>query len=419
MDQIKNTDEFKRNYEVNSEAFDSAIQVAELLFESGAHRACRNKISELLNTNYTFEQFARMKVVLIKSLIMNHKYNEALGALELINTSPMTSPSQETTLIYAKLLGRISSIERALELLEMKNLNGTDCWLELNIEKELQANRFLNAEMYRSKFLENKFLRDYWNEIILGFSTGMTTHFYNAGSIAMQRRQWEYCRKATEFELQVDFSMEKFTKLFKHSPDEEYRNLILKKFNLVHSKVISVCNSNSDNYFDLDKGASSSHRGMVLDRLSLRLLNIIAEDLYRPKKIGEIAERLYENEEFDFTQSPRKTRQQLFKLRRKLKPLNIGLNVELVGGAYKLKVEGSLTLRKGVGYAPKSPQEQLYSLMIEKVGVEVPILANTVCERLVISRSTFLRFVKWAKVSGKLKIEGRSTNTRYLLVACS
>ena len=146
-----------------------------------------------------------------------------------------------------------------------------------------------------------------------------------------------------------------------------------------------------------------------------RLFQALSMDLYSPRSSGTLFSRTYPGESFNIFSSPAKLRQQIFRLRQKLKSHNIPIIIENNKDLYWLNLVGPITVELETFPQPLVRTELLLKKLASNSN---PYLsAQEVCEILGFSRSHFLRLKMGWQNQGNMETKGIGKATRYRFIA--
>ena len=137
--------------------------------------------------------------------------------------------------------------------------------------------------------------------------------------------------------------------------------------------------------------------GLKTGQLLHKLLVELTGDFYRPARIPTLATKLFEGQYYDPNTTPNRLHQIVVRLRRWLESAEIGLEVEEIGGSYRLKAANPLILKVSSGEAAALPKidttsrKKLLALQ-QSIGAK-EFSIKDVSDSLECSPSTALRVV--------------------------
>ena len=238
-------------------------------------------------------------------------------------------------------------------------------------------------------------------------------HLMKIKEEARSRKFWEQGRDC-DYYLAI---ATKNTKIINHlyfgTPYESYRNKLATKLNLKKNdfpkfyswELSSKLEKNESKLravqFNILNGENNKNDDFLNEeQVPQRLLQSLASDFYRPRRLMEIFEALFPNEYFMPKYSADKTHQAFKRLRSELKRLEIPLVINENSGFYHLSSESGFKVEI-LCPQDKSPQQKnIKNFLIRRQDKQVRALLRKIKKK----EFTATDFARWNKISARTSV---------------
>lgn len=230
---------------------------------------------------------------------------------------------------------------------------------------------------------------------------------------ALERRDWESVRQVDFFRLKLSFQRPLFEHLYFGTPYAPYRAKLRRHFGLVPAgDALLWGDPGAERRFDVATARLDGADTAIAGRRAHAVIALLARDLYRPVRAGEIFGELWPGEHFDIFSSPNRVHQAVSRARRFLDDEKLALRLHSDAHGYHLIRGEGVALSLPLEAAPVTAYGR-YLRDLRLVNAESGFDAAGACRQLGISRSAFRRFSVWALENGRLERLGASTKTLY------
>ena len=279
------------------------------------------------------------------------EYNIKIGKLNLAATLSSIDEYEESLDIIEDLLKEVppNSLLRA-NLLEIKgqNLFHLEQFLESQKSLEESISIFQNSSNTYRYYAEKWLMLNQVFNLKSPYAKNISylEEFKNRALIA---KQWEVVRDCDFFKCYLSNDEDLLFKIYFGTRFKYYNQRILKyfgfyanvpkQFNLTVGPITKdsqLVNLKLPLIFDRGQGAFSDNFQQILDKLPLKLFQLLTSDIYQPFHLGEIFSVIYENEYFNPHTSPQKLSRLIFRLRDVLEKNNLPIRVLLYNKQVRL-----------------------------------------------------------------------------------
>lgn len=231
---------------------------------------------------------------------------------------------------------------------------------------------------------------------------------------ALLAGHWETVRDIDRYHLQIQPDQKRFEFLYFGTPHHSFRHRLEHQwrgqFDIPEYTEINVSANSKGvwNPFEPESDWGS---------LSHRLCLVLLQDLYQPRRVGEIFSMLFQDEYFNPESSVNRVHQAMHRLRSFLKENKISAEVESVNGLYRMKLDPQVA----VGLYRRFPvaRDPFYRWRLNHFAApevrDQGMTRDQVENLLSISTSKAKEWIRKGKAEGWIEIFGAGTNTRYFV----
>lgn len=234
---------------------------------------------------------------------------------------------------------------------------------------------------------------------------------------AGKRGDWETVREADRHRLSLEFSQNLFEHLIFGTPFAAYRTRLYSEFQRQPASDIFLYGAPTGPVLDLAGGHGPPGVELEKGGKCVEMLEVLTRDFYRPKVLGALFAGLYPTEHFDIYSSPTRIHQLVARTRAMLRENNLPLELESQPSGYSLKITGAVRFRLPLERRSLSGYPFDLDRLLKGVSNSKNFSAKEARAVLGMPRTTFQRFVNWAKDAHLIESSGQGVDTHYRLVA--
>lgn len=293
--------------------------------------------------------------------------------------------------------------------------------LEMRAQLDLAAGRFavaraqLNAatELAATEQTLDQFLVAKWSAILDALELAKTEPLAHFRNEAAARGDWEGVREAVLYSLRAQMQDSLFTHLYFGTPFAGYRARIERELKRVPAvttwhwgdggPVLDTTDARAENF------------GLPVDVQAMQLVHVLASDLYRPFRLGQIFSRLFPGEYFNIESAPNRVRQAIHRARERLLAHGVPLVVSETDGGYALERSGPVRLALHLNRLRLDGRELQFAHLQREFGHAGGFTPGEGRAVLAISEATFRRLMAWAQERGQVDRVGATNSTYYRL----
>jgi len=370
--------------------------------------------------------------------IMEWDYAKAVG--------PLKSFISKTPDSFTKLVAKVNL---SAALINTENLKEAEELIHLNIEEAGQYNNLrLKANSYEllsqiafknldytkaSAYLDkawqilsidnsmDQLFLIKWRAILDAAKSHDIGRLTAAREAARSRHHFETLRDLDFYALKVEFSNATFAKLFCGTPYPAYRERLNTEFSKQHDSKLMwpecLIGEGNQPVLDVESMAVENRLLDPTPQLHQTFVAIWA-DLYRPRSVGSVFEKIFQGEYYDPNTSPNRVHRLMARLRAWLKSRDIPVQIDFENGGFVGHLQPGLQLRLSVGEAfHENRKDQLKWNRAEVLlSGSSDFSAEDLAEKLAQNHSSATRLLKWAVANNKVIKKGAGRGSRYSLL---
>jgi tetratricopeptide (TPR) repeat protein len=260
-----------------------------------------------------------------------------------------------------------------------------------------------------------------WRAILNAIKTKDVSKLMTAREAAKERNHFETLRDLDFYELKVRFSSDVYSRLFCGTPYEAYREKLLREFkNLAPEDPVCLLGSPGAPVLDVDTMTVDYGEPPSITPQLLQTFRAVWADLYRPRSVGSLFEKIFAGEYFDINSSPNRVHRLVARLRAWLKIHDMPVSVEFENGGFAGHLEGPIQLQIKSRAHSQAFQNSGLELKWSRAEAQLASLpeftAEELADKLRQNHSSATRLLKWATENKKVFKTGAGRNSRYRLV---
>lgn len=279
-------------------------------------------------------------------------------------------------------------------------------------ETRLELSRRLLAHDNTTDFL---FVRK-WKAVVRAFKDGDARLLDAFKAEAAKAFHWETVRECDFYLCQVDRDEDRIGRLYYGTPFAGYRKKIRDSFADWAPKREYTFGKKNKPLLDLHRG---TFRGEVIVNLGKKvheLLYLLASDLYRPMRLGDIYSRLFPGENFNIDSSPNRVHQLVMRAKTLLEEHRVPISIDLENHQYRLGGLENVRIlyRAAQEFGEKS---DFLADSLRSCYADTPFRAKDARERFGIPLTSMNRLIAKELAAGRLVKMGSGPRTRYRFVS--
>lgn len=259
-----------------------------------------------------------------------------------------------------------------------------------------------------------------WQAILAAVKSNDITKLITAKNAAKERSHFETLRDLDFYELKIKFSQETFNKLYCGTPFVAYREKLKQEFgNQIDADRVFTLGEGPSTVLDIESMSIDDVPFTITPQLHHTFMAIWS-DLYRPRSVGSLFEKIFQGEYFDINSSPNRVHRLVARLRTWLKIHDLPVTIDFEHGGFVGRIDGHLQLRlkahDGEDESPKPGLELKWTRAELLLKDMAEFSAEELAEKIEQNHSSATRLLKWATANNKVIKKGAGRSCRYSLI---
>jgi tetratricopeptide (TPR) repeat protein len=261
-----------------------------------------------------------------------------------------------------------------------------------------------------------------WRAILNALQNNDVSDLNAARKAALEQSHFETLRDLDFYELKVKFSESIYGRLYCGTPFVAYRSKLLREFSAHNPPQSYIFGEPGKPVLDIDSMAFESGESVLEITPQLQqTFKAVWSDLYRPRSVGSLFEKIFTGEYFDINSSPNRVHRLVARLRAWLKIHDVAVSVEFENGGFVGHLEQGIQLQirpqNSEGDSNRQPGFELKWNKAEALMNEIKeFSAEELADKLQQNHSSATRLLKWATENKRVYKKGSGRSSRYVLV---
>ena len=351
--------------------------------------------------------------------LSNDEYLHSIGSVNFVSTLIGLGQLDEALYTIEESLLKIQS--KSMNRLEgnLRQLKGQALFLKGHHStalSEIEKASTLVAENLTQDIL----LIKKWKIIIQSFLNKDEKTLLNFQRNCFMKREWETAREIDRFALRLNKDQKRFDRLWYGTPHICYKNSLANELDMHPSSDSIILGSDQNELYDIKHNLNS---GNSIDSPGTKcsiLLKSLFSDFYMPIRTAALFSDVYPDEIYDVDSSPVKIRQLQKRLRQWITTNNLPISLSEWNGYYRARPErGNGIVLHSEHQIEQDITEKILKELITNFGFDSEIKPQNACEKLGISRTSFLRNAKILLERNKIKKIGSFNRISYTIPKAS